>query len=264
MRNKVKTYCFTCLILTFILTLLRLVSLFNFYDVGVGYFNSSFITTLTNVIYLISSLWCLSSLIFIPKSSIETQFTPNSLCVKGASAFAAVLFIFSAIFMCGTHSKFASIIMLTSLISTLFFIFSLLNFKVSGVIRAFASIFVTATLTIILMAVYFDMTVAMNSPHKILGAFALMSSMLFSLCETRVYLKKTLPRTHFAFCLLTFMLGASFALSSAIYVFTSHASEFISNPITLGNIAYVAVIIAVSVYAISRSFSFEDAQTEII
>ena len=174
----------------------------------------------------------------------------------------ATLFLFSASFVLGADSKFALIIGIASLVSTLFFIFSLIRIKSSDIIRACASIFIAATPTMILASVYFDMTIAMNSPHKILGAFALMSAMVFSLCETRLYLKKAVPRLHLASALLTFMFGISFALSAIIYIFASQPSKFVSNSIILGNIAYIGIIIGISVYAITRAFMLQYTQSE--
>lgn len=262
MRNKVKIYCFSSLILALILTLLRCVSLTAFYDAQIGYFNSAFIVTLMNALYVIGSLWCISALIFIPKASIETKFTPSSVWEKSASMFATVLFLFSAvsIFTASNSSRFGLAIALSVLISASFFILTVPKSKTAENIRAFASIAIVATLTIILASLYFDMTIAMNSPNKIHGSFVLMSAMIFALCETRTYLGKPLARIHLASALLTFTLGISFSVSAVAYIFTSHPSAFASNPVILGNIGYVGIIIGISVYALSRSFTFTDAQ----
>lgn len=261
MKNKVKTYCLSALLLTFILTLLRCVSLSAFYDDAIGYFNPSFVTTVMNALYLLSSLWYLSALLLIPKSSLQTEFSPADVSIKSAAMFAAVLFVFSAvsIFATVSTSKFGLIGALTALASALFFSLITIKSKISETIRAFASIALISTLIIVLASLYFDMFIAMNSPHKILGSFTLMAAMVMVLCETRVYLCKPLTRLHLASALLTFSLGISFALSSVIYLFTASPSAFVTKPMILGNIGYLGIIVGISVYAVARCFTFVDA-----
>jgi hypothetical protein len=138
----------------------------------------------------------------------------------------------------------------------------LFDSKICASIRAFTSIALIASLTIALAALYFDMTIAMNSPHKIHGSFAFMSAMIFALCETRTYLGNPLPRLHLASSLLTFMLGISFALSSVTFLITAAPSPFVTNPIVLGNIGYIGIIIGISAYATARSFTFNNTSEE--
>ena len=264
MKNKVKTYCFSCLILALILTLLRCISLTAFYDTQTGYFNSSFIPTVMNVIYTLGVVWCLSTLVLIPKAQIETEFTPNSVCLKGASAFSAAMFIFSILYMSvsQTASKFGFAITLTAAISALFFVFAFAKKEIYGKIRAFASILLVAAFTVILATLYFDMTIAMNSPHKIHGSFVLMSAMIFGLCETRTYLGTPIPRVHLASPLSTSTLGISSTISTVAYILFANPSKFVSNPVILGNLGYIAIIMGISVYAIARCFTFENTNTE--
>lgn len=261
MKNKVRTYFFTCLFLTLFLTLLRSISMSVFYDPQIAYFNSSFVTTLTNVFYIVSTIWCLSSLIFFPKVSLTLSFTPQTPFFQAASLFSGILFPISALFifldsgdssLCITSAAFA-------ILATFFFIFSTFTSKVSETIKAFASIPLAVTATAILADVYFDMTIAMNSPHKLLGSLALVSAEILILCETRTYLGKPLHRIHLASALVTFMLGASFTISNLIYVVASSANltEFETNPIILGNIGYLGIILGISVYALARAFSFD-------
>jgi hypothetical protein len=265
MKNKVKTYCFTCIVLTLILTLLRFVSLTTFYDVQTGYFNSAPVPKIMNAIYFLGATWCLSTLILIPRSQIETKFAPNSVYVKGASVAAAIIFMISAVCICtaDTAPKLQTLCAVFSAISALFFLSSISDKEVIIKVKAFLSIALIASLTIILATVYFDMTIAMNSPHKIHGSFVLMSAMILALCETRAFLGNPMPRLHLATALLTFMLGVSFALSAVIYLFTVHQpSHFVATPIVLGNLGYIGIITGISVYAISRCFSFDESPAD--
>ena len=90
------------------------------------------------------------------------------------------------------------------------------------------------------------------------GIFAIMSAMILTLCETRTYLGAPLPRLHFASALLTFLIGASTAVSSVIYVATANPTAFASTPILLGNGGNIAVIVGISAYALARCFAFEN------
>lgn len=262
MKSKINIYCLTSFLLSFVLLLLRCLALSGFYNSEIGYFTPSLFTGIKDALYIISALWCATVPILIPKNKIATDFTPNSVWLKGASAFCAVLFLFSAVLILRsiTLSKLALIGAITAAISALFFILSLFGNELCQKIRAFTSICLIASLSVILATLYFDMTIAMNSPHKLCGGFTLMASMVFALCETRTYLGKPLPRLHLTSGLLTFMLGMSFSLSSVIYVLISSPTQFASNPILLGNIGHIGIIIGISVYAIARCFAFNDEQ----
>ena len=256
MKSKVKIYCNTGLILTLILTLFRCVSLAAFYDVDLGYFNGGFVPTMMNAIYFIASAWCLSPIVLLPKSQIRAEFTPSTAHFKGASVFAAVLFLLSSTAFFGTR-KLAVFTVALVIISALFFISTLFNKESLKTARAFLSIAVILTLIISLAKLYFDMTIAMNSPHKLLGSFSFMAAMVFMLCEVRVYLGKQLPRLHLAASLLTFLLGISFSFSALSFLFAAAPRPFVTNPIVIGNFGYIGIIAGISVYALSRSFSFE-------
>ena len=259
MKNQIKTYRLTVILLTLVLTISRLIAMAVFYDAQIGYFNSGFFAFAVTALFVLGGLWCLSPLVLIPQNQIKTQFTPNTIFIKSASAFAAVLFIFAALgtFSQTVLSKIELAVALFTAVSALFFIFAIISFASSEKIRAFISIALAIALVLTLATIYFDMKVAMNSPHKISGIFAIMSAMVFTLCETRTFLGTPLSRLHFASALLTFLIGTSTAVSSVIYVATTNPSVFASTPILLGNSGNIAVIIGISVYALARCFAFE-------
>ena len=264
MKNKTKTYIASALLLTLTLTFLRVISLAAFYDSGVGYFKPSLIPLVMNGLFALAAAWCLSSIFTVKAGEIETVSAPQSLPMQCSSIFAFVLFVFASLSVIAGRggAKAPLICALTLLLSSLFFIIPLAKqSKLEGV-RSFLSIAPIAAFVIILASLYFDITITMNSPHKVLGSFALMSAMVFSLCETRIYLDKPLHRLHFAFSLLTFVLGIPYVLSSAIFLLTAKPSAFVTNPIVLGNIGYVCAILGISVFAIARAFGF--TQPEIL
>ena len=258
MKNKVKIYCMGALALALALTFLRVISLAAFYDAMLGYFSVSPIPIFMNILCVASSAWCLSAIFTTKQDPIVTLATPSLTHFKSASAFSAALFLVSAIavFAARGSSRLSFICTVSLVISSLFFLLALWGKEKSESVRAFASIAPTASFIFILASLYFNLTIAMNSPHKIHGSFVLMSAMVMFLCETRLFLGKPLHRLHLAVSLLTFVLGIPFALSSVIFIFTAAPSPFIENPIILGNAGYVGVILGISVYAVSRAFSF--------
>ena len=260
MKLNLKLYRSSCLLLTLLLTLFRCLSMTALYNPQLGYFQNSILPLAMNVIYVLSAIWFLSAIKLLPKSTIKAEFTPELPHFKWASGTSAVLLIVSLVlvFTRQSNSKFIPLILLTLALSTLFFISVFVKGQKSDMIRAFSSIAFTALFMCILAAVYFDLTIAMNSPHKIIGSFALMASMIFTLCETRIYLGKALSRLHLAMSMLTFTISASMVLSSICYIIGAAPSEFVKNPITLGNTGYILVIAATAVYALSRCFSFTE------
>ena len=259
MKNKTKIYITSALLLTVALTFLRVISLAAFYDAGIGYFKPSFVPIVMNVLYGISAAVCLSAIFTVKARETETTSAPQTAPFQASSFFAFVLFILATLAVIAERGRAKTPLLcaLMLLLSALFFIIPLAKqSKLEGV-RSFLSIAPTASFVIILASLYFDISIAMNSPHKVLGSFALMSAMVFSLCETRIYLGKPLHRLHFAFSLLTFVLGIPYVVSTAVYLWTASPSAFVTNPIVLGNLGYVSAILGISVFTVARAFSFE-------
>ena len=262
MKSKLKIYCLTALFLTAILTVLRCLSLFFFYSPEIGYFDSSAITVTSNALYVTGAVWLFSPLLFIPKGAISTKFTSSRTSHKSCSSFSAVMFLFAFATSLLSGKLTLSVILTAAafLAATAFFALSAFGGGKWDTPKAICSLAPTLSLVLVLASIYFDLKIAMNSPHKIVGGIILMTAMVFFLCETRIFLDKPLPRLHFASGLVTFFLGASYALSSVIYLLIASPRAFVAHPITLGNMGYLGVIIGVSVYAASRCLLFGDAE----
>lgn len=265
MKINLKTYCISALALTAVLSVLRTLSLFFSYNTSVGYFNRSFLSVFTAALFIIGALWCLSPLVAIPRGEISTKLTPDSIPLKAVSAYSAVVVLLSGVLMAMTAgmSPIEKLGAIFAIISTLFFIFTIATKEKLEIVRAFSSIILVVALVSVLASVYFELTIAMNSPHKILGSFALMSAMLFVLCETRIYLarfdaQKATPRLHFALSLTSATLGLPFVISATVYRLASGQSDFVTGAAILGNIGYIGIISAISVYAAARCFTFTE------
>ena len=261
MKNKLKIYCLTVAIITAVLTLLRTGALFLSYDTALGYFNSSPVTAIMNALYILGALWAASSLVLLPAGSVECKFIPTEKRHVILSFISGLAFSFSSIFLFASSSSFLDTLFAASaLISAFFFAFPYALSNNFPSIRAYLSILSIVAFIGVTASLYFDMTIAMNSPHKIMGSLTLMSAMILMLCETRIFLGKSAARLHFASCLLTFILGTSYSASSLVYLLVTSPSIFIANPILLGNVGHIGIMIGVSIYSAARALTFGDTE----
>lgn len=264
-KRLIKIYSLLALTAAIIITLLRSLSLLNSYDIATGYFNASPIFLATKIITVATALGCAAPLFLIPKNAISAKLTPSSRPMRFASCYSAIITLLATVATLPFYSsgKLAVLTIVSLGLSALFFVFFAIGRRNHEICKAFFAISVIACCVFILASLYFNLSIAMNSPHKIYGSFALMSAMFLMLFEIRIYLKKPMPRLHLAFSALTFVLGFSLSASSIIFRLISHSSEFVASPILLGNIGYVLFIAAMSLFAIARCFTFdikEDAE----
>ena len=258
MKNKVNIYRISALLLTLILTVVRTISLKSFYAPQIGYFNSSPIVTVTDVVLILGAIWFISSAFAISKNEISVEKTSRSLYSKVAASFTAIIFLASAVFLFFyTENKFSVLAGIFTFLSAIYFISVAVDNKKLETTRAFLSMLPTLAFLLSAVTIYFDMKIAMNSPHKIMSGFAMLCAMLFSLCETRVFIERQIPRVHFAMGLITFTLGFTYSASTLIYLLTEKLSDFQRRPVALGNVGFIGIVLAFSIYALSRCFAFE-------
>ena len=264
----IKRYCLAALFFAIILSAIRTAALFLSYDAGLGYFDKSIISSLTSYLSVAYPACFLLVFLYVAKGKTELSFTPSSSPEKFGAVFAAVMFafaLFPAIDSLGAK-KLTLLLCLTIPFSALFFILSLSKKSLHAVIRAYFSIVLIATLVITMALLYFDMSIAMNSPHKTLGSFILIAGMLFTLCELRIFIGKPAPRLQLFSGLVCFTLGISYSLSTVIYLLFASLDKFSSHPVMLGNFGYVTIILGISVYAFTRCLAVSqksDTETEI-
>ena len=260
MDNKkfVKIYPFLVLAGTALVTLLRSLALAQGYDAAIGYFNKAPIALILNIITLLTVISCALPLVLMGKGTITAKFTENAPVLRLASCYSAIITLISVVEMLHLFSQglLEKTAVIFTAISALFFIFSAMSKRNLDIYKAFLSVSVVVCCACILASLYFNLNIAMNSPHKAYGSFALMSAMILMLCEVRIYLDKPLPRLHLTLSALTFILGFSQAASAIIYRLTSSPDEFEANSVLLGSLGYVLFIAAISFFAIARCFTF--------
>lgn len=171
--------------LTIFAALTRVLSLCFFFDPSVGYVDAGIIPTLLYIARALFPVWCalyafaalrLEKKTLIAVAPNEEAATP---ALRYASFFCAVALIVSMVAelsMCGFSGKAALLRYLSAIVAAFYFI-----------PRSRRSI--TAGLGVVAYTIcavageYFDWTVTLNSPIKLMGQAALMSAALFILAE---------------------------------------------------------------------------------
>lgn len=260
-NKKIKIYACTAMGLAVLITVLRTLCLFYSYDVETGYFNPSPLNTIANILIALAIIGTASARFIFQKDSLCTELSPKHPTFRLSSLCSALITLLAAGYIAtvGTFGLLGKIALVFSVISTAFYTLGVVAKSKFDIHRAFLSIACIIAYIAVLASLYFNMNVAMNSPHKIYGSFALMVSMLLMLCETRIYLGVSMPRAHIAFAALTLIFGFSQSISSFIFIL-SGASQFAAIPVALGNLGYGLLLLAVSVYAAARCFAFKTAE----
>ena len=258
MKNNARIYAISALFITLILTVIRSLSLKYHYDPQIGYFNETPFVTLMHVAIVAGVILLASSIFVIQKNTVSCPTVLSSLPLKSSAMFCAMIFSVSAVSLFFyTESKFAVFAGMFAFVSAIYFILIATSGNKTNITSAFLSILPIISFLLSTVTVYFDMKIAMNSPHKIMSGICLLSAVLFSLCETRVLIDRALPRLHFFLGLITFLLGFTYCTSTLIYLLTANLSEFQKRPVILGNIGFIGIILSFSIYAIFRCFTFK-------
>lgn len=278
LAGKLRIYYFSALALCLIATVLCCVALFTSYDSAKGYFDASFVVSLLKATVGVAVVLCLTSLFLLPKGELNGM-SPATLPVLFPSAYmaiaslslSAVLFISVGGVDLGVFTNFlrsfessvpAIILFVLSgllfLVATAYFV---LNFFVSGEskkldeLHALAGYAVLFASFCLIALSYFDRTVSMNAPGKLLFNLTMIIYMLFMLCELRTLLECAKPRLYFFSGMLTMLFSAISSLPWLIALAAGklegplYPTYLIYNLFTLGIFAYTAVRLWVFVSA---------------
>lgn len=253
--NNMKSCFKICSILAVVATVWRSVAFITSFDSDVGYFNGSFLPTVANWLLVLSVAIALSGFYFINKNAVlpkTLDASPNS--VYFASIFAGFVlaadFIYKIYVMIGDERfeyyayifkkgfrsdnsyllRATAIIEIVGALSALlaavwFFLRSSKKTK-NGVVAALGFFPVLRALSGIAV-VYFDMTVQMNHPSKLLLQIALIAIMFYFLCEIRFFVseKHPRPRRYFVSGCVTILLGIVCGVSEMVGFFVGRTSK---------------------------------------
>ena len=259
MKNKIHIYSISALLAVLVLTFMRSVSLISCYDTHIGYFNSSLLVTITNLATFLAVVWLMSSAFVVQKNTTSAPIVFSKIYNHIATQIAAAIYLISSIYiLLDAENNLVVFAGASALISAIYYILMSINKPSTNTLTAFLSMLPTVTLALTAISVYFDMKISMNSPHKVMASFILLCAMVFSLCETRSHINRASPKVHFASGLVTFLLGFTYSASNLIYLLTQTLSDFEKRPLTLGNIGFIGITAAISIYAFFRCLSFEN------
>lgn len=260
MIKNFKIYTVITIIAALILTSISTLALFLSYDEDIGYFNISAITIARDALYAI----LVPALIFLSfrlkKGEYKSLTRPMSLPFQCISYVCSVIYIFAGalIYISSdiSNPRLKAIALMLTLISALFFISMTTKKENMGNSIALFSIVLALCSSVVLIVIYFNMNIPMNSHNKLLSTMALMASMITFLLDARIHLKRQLPRFYLLFLMATGILGSSFVISRLIYVIVSPLSRFERLPLILENYGFMAIIFASSLYSIARISTF--------
>ncbi len=256
MKSKVKVYSLSVLALTLLLTILRTICLLTSYEQNVGYFRDSLIVTLTQVLYAVSALWCLSPLLFIPKNSVEGISSHHPICLSAAFVTGLTFFV-SGIVILFSNSLLMLFTGTVMSLSAFFFLSELSSTRKIAAARGWLGFFVPAALLLILFGIYFNMSVALNSPFKIALQLSLLSGLAFMLCEIRDQIGISMPRAGLVSRLLCLLTCFPTGVSHFIFTFSGKCDVLAK---TVATPLYSIPLLTLALYAGSRLILYRNVE----
>ena len=186
--------------------LLRTLSLFFFYDADVGYFSrGAALPVVFNMLIAVATVGC-AVLCFIPRSPL----TPDNCGDSGVSrmlyafpCLASAYALIAQISAIGSYSdiglaipRIELLILVFNALAIVYFAVSIFGNKIHAGFSVVFGAFAILWLMLMLVNLYFDMYIQINSPNKTMMAFALASAMLFISSELRLGLEVKKPQTQ--------------------------------------------------------------------
>ena len=217
-------FCAGLLMLAAAATLLRILSLFFFYDINSGYHMSgALLPIITGITVAFAAVACIV-FCYIPKLSVVADGAAESNALGylfAIPALTAVYFIYGLVTKLLEYAQYGQsasrleILTLVLAVSALiYFIIAATKFKVgSSAAPVFAILSALWTVTLISDS-YFDMLVPMNSPNKTVNALALVASMMFLVSEMRLTMTDKNNRFRLFSVSLAVLLNAVSAIPS--------------------------------------------------
>lgn len=256
MNAKIKVYTGSVLALSLLLAVLKTLCYLFFFDSALGYFDGTFLVSLTRALTWVGSLWCVSALALFPKDTVapKNKRAPLSLSLTAVAA-TLVALAGSGLFV--TSLADDSRLMLVCggllLLGSAFFWHSAFSPRESSV--WLGALAILAYLSIMISS-HFDMLVTINSPIKTGVHLSVIAAALLLLSELRLSFEDAMPRAAFALRLFAVLLGLPTAVSHLVLYFSDHApalSEQSLSPF------FSLALLGVAVYAAARLFTTQDA-----
>lgn len=256
MNAKIKVYSGTALALALLLAILKVLCCLFCFDSTLGYFDHTFLVSLTSAITWVSALWCASALFFLPKDSVAAPPQPSMPLVGGLLA--AILITAAGVGLFVTNfverDKLSLVCGALLFASSSFFWASLT--KLSSKALLYLGMITTLGFLSVLIVSHFDMFTAINSPLKMALHLSTILAIAMLLAETRLLFGDRVLRVSFVLRTLALLFCFPTAVGHlTLYVSgkTPALSEQTTNPF------FSLALLGVAIYAVARLFGTRDA-----
>ncbi len=266
LSKNLKVWLYASFILTGLAIILLTVALFTDYDISSGYFKTSVLYSIFKGMCIVICALAAVTVITTPKGELNGD-APLSAPVALPSAFIALIFFCAGMILlgallglsmvCNTFTGIATadpallgVGALFSFISAVYFILNC--FPQDGKLSERHALFgfsVPIAVAIYLSISYFDLSISMNAPIKLLTQLSLIFFMVWVLYELRVPLNKPMPRLYFAFGIVTLF----FAGAASVPYLVGMAAGIIKAPAYPTYLVYLLVSLAIFCYIAVRS-----------
>lgn len=276
--GKIKTYVYSSIALSALLTALYSLSYLLAFDADIGYFSStSILPIIAGKILIVSLIWVFTLFIFLPRAGSSDKPLEMRSGTRVSAAFAAAALalyalwrlIFDGNALLDAARAFYSLLRrlfdgnailfdapilplaavpLAALAAFYFLLIALRGSRLTHAVTG-AGYFVIFWATAAMTEVYTDQFVAMNSPLKISFMTAMMSLMLFMLYELRYLIGRSKPRAYLVSTLAGIMLNAVFSIPVILLTF---AGSYNTSP----HLPAAAVSLVLCGYMTVRLFDF--------
>ena len=229
------------LVCTAIAVTLRTVSCINELDGGTGYFEHGALSIISDVLILITVLFSLSYVFVASRMEIHPSFATPATYVPTGIVGVSTLFLGARIlnYVINANSRYAFLsakVLLNfstvlsllafalSLVSVGYFFFNTYVTESRTEHRAGFAVGIIAFLAIYAMLIYFDTSLPINNPGKIINQMAYLSAAVFFLYEARISLGREMWRAYSTFGLVA---AAMCAYSSIPALITYYVKGYV-------------------------------------
>ena len=247
--------------------LLRTLSLFFFYDSDIGYYSHGApLPVIVNALIIVAFIGC-ALICFIPRISITPDTFGESRvvdilylipCLISAYAFVAQIYLVSQYSNIGLAiPKMQLLLVVLNAVAVIFFALSTCRTRVKPTLLIISGILTMLWLVLMLVSLYFDMYVQINSPNKTLMAFALVAAILFLSGELRLSIDDKKYGVRLFSSAIALIIIASSAVPSMIAEFGGAIGDTYSA--TLGDTVCLSLLFPVCARFIKLCFGKKQA-----
>lgn len=265
LSKKLKIYIYSAFVLIGITVIIATLALLLAYDKPSNYFETSLPFSLMKSFVLVSSVFFATALFTLPKGELNGA-SPLTLPVSIASGLTATVFavtgaysIIDVLLKNRSGSAFSIVCGALSLLAAVYFAINLLTTDVGEKREKHALVGFTVPLSALMYVAvtYFDTTISMNAPAKLIFHLCLIFFMLWFLQELRAMIGKAAPRLYFSFGLIAMLFSA---LSSFPWLIAFIAGK-VAEPLYPAYIVYNAVSFGIFCYTSVRLCVFVSARS---